>query len=111
MREVAKTCESTSITCGASRLVSNWTPSSEEKEVIGDSVLKYPNQYISDTRMLGCRDSVQNWTNSSATFGHHILGVVLIKNTNSRVPLILAKYDVYINISCISIILYGESLP
>lgn len=40
------TWESTLITCGASRLVSNWTPSSDEKEFIGDNVLKYQNQWM-----------------------------------------------------------------
>jgi hypothetical protein len=48
-----------SITCGASRLVSNLTPSSEENDVIGDSVLKIPQidksmilEYRYETEML-----------------------------------------------------------
>ena len=37
---------SVSITCGASRQVPNWTPSSDEKEFIGDRVLKYQRPHI-----------------------------------------------------------------
>jgi hypothetical protein len=38
-KQAGSTCDSTSITCGASMIVSNCTPSSDAKDPIGERVL------------------------------------------------------------------------